>query len=384
MLMQRYTNYSLRALPGICTCLVLFFCAGSQAAPGQETLSDEAAAVEPGALFYPPLPNSPRIQYLATFSSSKDVEAKKKESSFFKFILGDEIDADVKGIVKPYGVALTEGRIYVVDTRANGYAVFDLPKQSYDFVKGSGGGEMLKPINITIDTDGTKYITDTQREQILIYSKDDKFLKAYGTEDQFKPVDVVIDGNRLFVTDIKHHQIQLIDKATGRQISTISGPGSGEANLYHPTNLAIGPDNQLYVSDTGNFRVQVFTLEGEHVKSIGEVGTGLGNMARPKGIATDRDGNIYVVDAAFENVQVFNSKGELLMFFGGPATNHPSGMYLPTDIVINYESVAHFQKYADPKFLLEYVILVPNQFSVSKVNVFGYGKMEGMSYLEDE
>ena len=39
-----------------------------------------------------------------------------------------------------------------------------------------------------------------------------------------------------------------------------------------------------------------------------------------------------------------------------------------------------FQKYADPKFKLEYVIAVASQFGPHKVSVYGYGKMEGMEY----
>jgi hypothetical protein len=53
---------------------------------------------------------------------------------------------------------------------------------------------------------------------------------------------------------------------------------------------------------------------------------------------------------------------------------------LPTVVVIDYDNVALFQKYADPKFKLEYVILVANQFGASKVNAYGFGHMEGVDY----
>ncbi len=377
-MMPLYLPYISRAI-GICLALILII--ACQASMAKET--DPETAIEPSYLFYPPLPNPPRIQYLATFSSSKDFEEEKESSGFLAFVLGDEMDENVRYVSKPYGVALNEGRIHLVDTRGYGYSIFDLKNNRYDVVYPTGAGSMQKPINITIDNDGTKYITDTAKAQIFVFSKDDKFLKAIGTIGQFKPIDVAIDGSRLFVSDIKNHQIQVLDKATGNLISTIAEAGSDEGKLFHPTNLAIGADNHLYVSDTGNFRVQKFTLEGEHVKTFGSIGTNPGQMARPKGIAVDHAGNIYVVDAAFSNVQIFNPAGNLLLFFGGPAKNHPSGMYGPTDITINYESVSFFQKYAAPKFQLEYVILVANQFGSSKVNVFGFGKMQGISYTED-
>ena len=47
------------------------------------------------------------------------------------------------------------------------------------------------------------------------------------------------------------------------------------------------------------------------------------------------------------------------------------------------DSAAYFQQYADPRFRLEYVIAVTNQFGLGKVVLFGFGRMEGMSYPED-
>ncbi len=361
----------------ICT-LQLLFLAGCAEAP---KVVEEAE--QPSVVFYPALPNPPRIQYLASFSSSQDLKS-DEFSNFGKFILGDETNKDAQGVVKPYGVAMFEGKIYVADTRGKGYAIFDLRNEKYSFVEGSGAGALPKPINITIDTDGTKYITDTVRNQILVFSRDDEYLRAFGVEGQFKPVDVAIAGDSLYVANLQNHNIQVLDKRSGDLITTIGKVGSEEGELYHPTNLAIGPNNHLYVSDTGNFRVQEFSLDGQFIRSIGKIGAGAGSLARPKGIALDHDGNLYVVDAAFENVQIFDSQGELLLFFGEPATNHPSGLDLPTDISIDYPNAVYFQKYADPKFKLKYVILVASQFGRSKVNVYGFGEMEGMSYTESE
>jgi hypothetical protein len=133
------------------------------------------------------------------------------------------------------------------------------------------------------------------------------------------------------------------------------------------------------VSDTGNFRVQEFTPDGRFVRKLGEVGTSFGKFARPKGIALDREGRIFVVDAAFQNVQIFNNDGQLLTYFAGPGVG-PGELYLPTDISIDYEAAAFFQSYAEPGFLLDYVILVTNQYGPNKVNVYGFGKMQDMLY----
>lgn len=328
-----------------------------------------------GPVFYPPLPNPPRIQYLTTFSSERDLAPNPGE--FARFVLGKET-AGTQGVKKPYGVALHEGKLYVVDTRAPGYAVFDLVAQRFTAVSGSGGGKMKKPINITIDRDGTKYITDTGRDQVLVYDREDRYVRAYGTEGQFKPVDVAIADDRLYVTDIAHHAIAVLDKTSGRELARVGKVGSKDGELYHPTNLALA-GGYLYVTDTGNYRVLKFALDGAFVRSYGGIGTGLGQFARPKGIALDPDGRLYVIDAAFENVQVFDAEGGLLLFFGEPGERREN-VNLPAKVTIDSAHVALFQRYADPKFKLEYVILVVSQFGTSKVNVYGFGKMDEMEY----
>lgn len=330
-------------------------------------------------VFYPSLPNPPRIQYLTTFSGPGDLVT--NDSSFSRFVLGDE-SKDSATITKPYGVAIHDGVLYVVDIRGPGYALFDLKNKTFDMVYGSFAGKMRKPINIAIDKDGTHYITDTIRGLVLVYDKDNKFVRIIGDGESFKPSDALIVGEKLFVTDIKNHRIVVLNKISGEQLYTIGSVGSKEGELFYPTNLALGPEQHLYISETGNFRVQKFTLEGQFVKSFGKVGTGIGQFARPKGVAIDRKGRMHVVDAAFENVQVFNSEGKLLMFYGEPGSKR-ANINLPTDISIDYENLDYFRKYASPGFELEYIILVASQFGNSKVNVFGFGRMADMDYSDD-
>jgi len=334
-----------------------------------------------GPVFYPPLPNSPRIQHLHSITALKDIGA---GSAFAEFVLGKEAN---EGLVnKPYGIATQKGKIYVVDTRGPGYVVLDLKAKKHTLVSGDGQGRMRKPINMTIDHDGNKYITDTGRNQVLVFNQRDRFVRAYGIEGQFKPGDVVIVGDKLYISDLKHHLIQVLDKKSGKLLFKLAKKSKNEKSikkedpsaLYFPTNMAVY-DKNLYISDTGYFKIVKYTLDGKFISSRGEVGTSLGDFARPKGIAFDKQGRLYVVDAAFENVQVFDDKGKLLLFFGGPGS-YPDNINLPTDVLVDYKNVEYFQKYAAPGFKLEYIIIVASQFGVNKLNVFGFGKMAGMDY----
>ena len=361
------TSYRHRFLLLIIFPGILLF-TGCASTPDKSQLKETEAVT----VFYPPIPDEPRIQYLTTFSAAEDVE-KNKKTGMIEFVLGDE-GKSRRALTKPYGIALYNGGLYVVDTRGGGYAVFDLKNNAFRSVTG-----MQKPINIYIDTDGTKYITDTLMQRVLIFDHEDKLVDAFGEEGfgeegGFKPSDVIILGNKLFVSDLVNNQIQVLDKNTGKFEYSIGKAGSKEGELIFPTNLATGPDNNIYVTDTANFRVQVFTPEGKYLRTFGSLGMELGRFARPKGVAVDRKGRVHVVDAAFQNVQLFNSEGNLLMFYAGSGIE-PGQLYLPTDISIDYDNLDYFQSFVAPGFKLEYVILVSNQFGPNKVNVYGFGEM---------
>jgi streptogramin lyase len=251
-------------------------------------------------------------------------------------------------------------------------------------MSGSGAGRMQRPINVSIDSDGSKYVTDTARNQILVYDRNDSFQVAFGAKDEFKPVDVAIVGDRLYVADIEHHVVQVLDKRSGKVLFKFGRFEDDQTkSLHQPTNLAVGRDGDIYVVETGNFRVARFTADGKFVRHYGEAGQAAGQFARPKGIAMDRAGRMYVGDAAFQNVQIFDSEGRILMSFG-QAVGKAQGLNLPAGVAIDYDNVDYFRSLADPKFGIEYLILVVSQFGPNQVDVYGFGKMKGVDYPPDE
>ena len=336
-----------------------------------------AQKAAPSARFYPAPPDPPRVQHLATFASERDV--KGTQSSLADFVLGEQAPEVLK---RPYGAAIHEGRIYVADSRAPGLAVFDLAAQTFRLMPGDGLGRMRQPLNVAIDADGTKYVTDGTRNQVLVFDRNDAFVAAYGTAGQFRPVGIAIGGDRLYVVDIEHHEVHVLDKRSGQALLKIGKPGSKDGELYHPTNVAIGPDGDVYVSETSNFRISRFRPDGQFVRSYGTVGQTVGTFARPKGIAVDRAGRLWVGDSAFQNIQVFSNDGRVLMAFGQPTADAP-GLNLPTAVTIDYANVARFASRADPKFTIEFLVLVVSQFGPNKVDVFGFGRMAGVEYPPD-
>ena len=86
---------------------------------------------------------------------------------------------------------------------------------------------------------------------------------------------------------------------------------SNGGKFFGPRVLAIH-DALLYVTDTGNERVQVFTLEGEFVRMFGAFGTGAGQLIEPVGIAVTEDGVVLVADSHNARIARFTLEGEPL------------------------------------------------------------------------
>lgn len=332
-------------------------------------------------LFYPPPPELPRLQWLTAFTGAKDVE--RERSAFDKFVVGEEDNR--RRLDKPYGVVLYDGKIYVCDTNRT-VMVFDLEKRTFGpLEEAKGPGKLVQPLNISVDRDGNKYVSDPVRGQIVIFDRNDKYVKAFGSPGEWKPVDAIVLDDRLYVADMKNGAVEVLDKATGQKLKRIGRSGKPEENLYMPTNLAFDQNGILYVSDIGKFAVLKYDRDGHFRESLGKLGTNPGSFARPKGIATDRENRLYVVDAAFDNVQIFSPQNLMLLWFGhfGKVGLNPGELYLPAKVATNYEDVRYFQQYADPNFEIEYIVLVTSQFGDNMVNVFGFGKEKGKRYPTD-
>lgn len=332
-------------------------------------------ATKPAAkyIFYPPAPETPRLQFLVSYSDEKDLG--RQVSKFANFITGEEVQS--QPILKPYGVALANNQLCVCDTGARTVDLLDLSQKTMRRLAPTGMGMLGVPVNLAVDTDGTRYVADTGRGQVMIYGADDSFKGALGGEKPLQPSGVAVAADRVFVTDLKGHCVRVYNKTNRELLFTVPRDPDAEEDkepgkLYMPVGLALDAQGRMYVSDTASCRIQIFDGEGRHLRTLGTRGDLPGQFARPKGVAVDREGRIYVVDAAAQVCQIFDPEGKLLLFFGEPGGSD-APLNLPAAICIDYAHVGLFQPYAAPDFVVEHLILISNQLGDRKVSVYGLG-----------
>jgi hypothetical protein len=325
-------------------------------------------------MFYPSLPQTPKIQYLTSISQEEDIA--KKQSAFRDFLLGAQ--AGAKKIQRPYDVGSTKNKIYVMDRETKKLIIIDLKKKTFDTLA-SSSANFPNPSGIWISSDDMKYVADYQTKSIIVFDQSNKYLKSYGKDILDKPLDVVVYEDRVYVCDFNSNKIIVFDKESGEVVQSIGEAGSAEGEFFKPTHVSVDQDGNLYVNDAFNFRVQKFDAFGSFIGTFGYHSDSPGGFARPKGIAISRENHLYVVDTAFENVQIFDSESaQLLLYFGGFG-NAPGNMYLPSAIHIDYENLEYFQRYADKDFRLQYLIYVANQYGPHKIQVYGFGEWTGQS-----
>ena len=203
--------------------------------------------------------------------------------------------------------------------------------------RGAGKGEFDSPTAIAVDH-GNVLVADTGNGRIEKFSPTGTFVTSIG---QFEaPNGIAIDhtGN-IYVAEIgSKHRVQKL----GPDGTFIAEWAPG---LYGPRRIAIGPDDSVYVVDSGHNRIVKFSPDGQVLASWGSEGSGDGQFKGFSSVAADPINNkVYVADSLNSRIQVFDSDGKFLTKWLVPEWGRPNGF---EDLAIDpqrgrlYASSAH-------------------------------------------
>lgn len=309
------------------------FLASACAAPEVANINTLSAEQDSG-LVWPQPPQNPRIKFLRTISGPADIGIKR---SWFRKtmdnILGKKETVGV--MLRPYGVFADANRIYVTDPGISLLHVIDLTEKQYFQIRKPRKEMLISPIGIAVDEYANIYLTDSALKKVFVFDKKGKFLREIGSSELFlRPTGIAVNEDRIYIIDTIGHKIFVFSKKDGKLLFRFGKRGTGKAEFNYPTNIFIGRDGLLYITDSLNFRVQIFDRAGNFISAFGKQGDGSGDFAQPKGIAVDSEGHIYVADAHFDNVQIFDRAGNLLLSFGNTGRKK-GGMVLPAGVFID-------------------------------------------------
>ncbi|WP_147534111.1 6-bladed beta-propeller [Bacillus marasmi] len=242
---------------------------------------------------------------------------------------------------KPMDVAKVGEYIYVSDTGNKQIQVFDqsgTPITKFG-KKGTKEGEFQFPYGIDGDEQGNVYVADMYNGKISVFNSKGEFqhyFKETGKETLIKaPGGLRIVDNKIYVTDIEKHKV-FVFGLDGEKVAEIGGAGTGEGQFIAPNSVAVDEDQNVYVSDSGNNRVQVFNKDGKFEKIINgsKDGKGQSSFVNPRGIGVDGRGNVYIVNNLSHNIYVYDKDGNQENVLGGMGSNNDQ-LYLPNGLYVD-------------------------------------------------
>ena len=231
--------------------------------------------------------------------------------------------------IKPRAIAINESdQLFIVD-KTSRIQVFD---RDGKFIRSWRTPACVngKPCGMSFSHDGLLMVADTHYFQVLFYTPEGEMVpeRTIGGETgrglgQFGFLtDVVQDsaGNYYVGEYGDFDRIQKFD-SSGKPICQIGNHGEAPESFLRPQGLFVDAQDQLWVADSSNHRVQVFDLKKsppEFVKTWGSEGSQPGQLRYPYTIEVDKEGFVYVCELGNHRIQKFTSDGDHVAMIGGP------------------------------------------------------------------
>jgi DNA-binding beta-propeller fold protein YncE len=287
-------------------------------------------------LVWPEPPNIPRVRYTSYFAGMKfdkdaDTQSKKSKQTWMDRLAGTQ-SQDEKvtrknfpfQLLGPFGMSVdSKGRLYVADQKVGAVFIFNTETKETEMIRNGFEAHFGMINSVAVDDNDRIFVSDGKLGKVLVFNA------KHQVEDQIKdlidPVGLAIDKeNRLlYVVDTQQDQVLVYDADSLKPIRKIGTTGKKHTlttpgDFALPTDVAVDKDGNIYVTDTLNWRVEIFDAEGKFISQFGRHCDAIGCFKRPKGIAVDSDGHIWVVDTGLGLVQAYDRDGALLAYVGSP------------------------------------------------------------------
>ncbi|HRF95186.1 MAG TPA: NHL repeat-containing protein, partial [Aggregatilineales bacterium] len=117
---------------------------------------------------------------------------------------------------------------------------------------------------------------------------------------------------RIRAFDAQFNQLNMWGQPLTLGAEALTEPLDG---FWGPRDVKVDMNGFVYVSDTGNRRIRVYTPDGIWVRDIGRSGSNDGGLNEPAGIALHPDGRIFIADTWNKRIAIFNTDGTFIKNF---------------------------------------------------------------------
>lgn len=224
----------------------------------------------------------------------------------------------------PRGILVKNGLVYVNDVINNRVQVYDT---DFNFQYLFGDYTVFSgPMSMAVTAAGDFIVVDTGNYQVKLFSPDNLALpydiwgQQRTAEGMFNsPAGILYDkkAGEVYITDIGNSRVQVFDFRTGEFKRSFGQFGFGlvPGDIYGAR--AITMVNELLYVTTSLHQIVVFNKQGEEVDRIGEYGFGPGQFYYPYEVQADSKGNFFVSDNFNNRVQKFDSEWNYISTIGG-------------------------------------------------------------------
>ena len=162
--------------------------------------------------------------------------------------------------------------------------------------RGSDNGQFNRPRQLTTDPIGRVFIVDTDNNRICLYDPNLNHLRNITHESMFRPFDVKVSHNRLYVLCHYINPCMLVLTLEGDKLHSLITRGEG-MDLIRPFCFCLDHLNNFIISDFLSHSIRVFSPEGNLLHTIGSERHQPGMLYHPLGVAVTPNKRLVCVSA---------------------------------------------------------------------------------------
>lgn len=131
----------------------------------------------------------------------------------------------------------------------------------------------------------------------------------------------VVERVQMFPPDVVTNALRTapLPKFPTEALATVmvwGSPGLKEGEFNRPEGLGLGPDDSVFVADSCNHRIEVFSAEGKFLRTFGRAGAATGEFSYPYDVKLDSQGNRFVCEFGNSRITVLDSAEKVVEVVG--------------------------------------------------------------------